>query len=349
MRVSASGVVESPATGPSHRVLEEAATWFAVLDSGDATAAERREWETWLAESAEHRQAWGFVERISRRFDPVRVSPERELAISAYQGATDVRSGRRRTLSGLAALVGGSLLGWAIWRHTPLPDMVLAWTADYRTGTGDVREVVLADGSRVWLNARSAFNADYQAELRSLRLVAGEILVRTAGDARRPFVVDTPQGRLRALGTRFTVRLGSADTLVAVHEGAVEVRTAVTGALALVPAGRQVRFSGVALTPAEATDPAREAWTRGLLVARDVPLSEVVDELRRHHQGYLSLAPEVADLRVFGGYPVRDADRALAMLESVMPIRLRRRLPWWVSIEPRRQSDGDPGQSAKSR
>jgi transmembrane sensor len=42
----------------------------------------------------------------------------------------------------------------------------------------------------------------------------------------------------------------------------------------------------------------------------------------------------VAGLPVFGSYPIADPDRALAMLETVMPIRVRRRLPWWTSIEP---------------
>ena len=332
---------------PSRQALEQAAGWFAVLDSGEATAVERGQWEAWLAESPEHRRAWGYVERISRRFDPVRDSPERDTAITAYRDATGAWPRRRQTLLGIAAVAGSGLLGWVVWRHTPLPAMVQAWTADHRTGTGEVREVALADGTRVWLNAVSAFDADYRGDWRRLRLVAGEILVRTAADTARPFVVDTPQGRLRALGTRFTVRQEQGETLVAVHEGAVEVRTAGTGVTAVVPAGRQVRFTNTALAPVEAADPAREAWTRGLLVARDIPLSEVVEELRRHHRGYLGLAPEVADLRVFGGYPVSDPDRTLAMLESVMPIRVHRTLPWWVSIEPRSQSGQGKGDTGR--
>jgi transmembrane sensor len=227
-----------------------------------------------------------------------------------------------------------------MWRYTSLPGMTQSWLADYRTGTGEVREIALSDGIRVWINAISAFNQDYRPDQRRLHLVRGEILIETAtaiDSLQRPFYVVTPQGRLQALGTRFTVRLDESETFVAVYEGAVEVRTATIGATVIIPAGQQTRFTGASLAGSETADPAdpaREAWTRGLLVARNIPLSDVVQELRRHYHGHLGLAPEVADLRVFGGYPVNDPDRTLVMLESVMPIRVRRTLPWWVSIEP---------------
>ncbi|MFT3815813.1 MAG: FecR domain-containing protein [Acidovorax sp.] len=326
----------TPPSEPSHGVLEQAAEWFALLDSGEAGAADRSQWEAWLAASSEHRVAWSYVERISHRFDPIKDSPERNTAINAYQQATEGGLRRRQGLLSLAALAGTGLLGWAGWRYTPLPGMALAWMSDYHTGTGEVREVALTDGTRVWLNAASAFNADYRDDLRRVRLVMGEILIQTAADASgRPFVVDTPQGRLRALGTRFAVRLDEGETLAAVYNGAVEVRTAGTGATAVIRKGEQTRFTGASLADIEPADPAREAWTRGLLVARNIPLSEVVNELRRYYRGHLGLAPEVAELRVFGGYPVNDPDRALAMLESVMPIRVQRRTSWWVSIEPR--------------
>jgi transmembrane sensor len=47
------------------------------------------------------------------------------------------------------------------------------------------------------------------------------------------------------------------------------------------------------------------------------------------------VSPEVANLPVFGSYPMTDPDRALAMLESVMPIRVSRPMPWWIRVGPR--------------
>lgn len=321
-----------------HQAMEQAAEWFALLRSGEATAADCAQWQVWLNSSADNEQAWHYVECISERFKPIQNSPKRRNAANVFR-AVNSRPGRRRQIVlGIATLMGTSLLSWVTWRHSPLPGIALAWTADYRTGTGEIREITLSDGTRVWLNAASAFNEDYRNNQRRLHLVAGEILIQTAADAFRPFVVNTPQGQLRALGTRFTIRLDQTETFVAVYEGAIEVRTAATGTTAILPAGRQARFTNTSLADSGTADPAREAWTRGILIAQNIPLAEVVQELRRYHNGHLGIAPEVANLPVFGSYPANDPDRALAMLESVMPIRVRRTLPWWVSIEPRNQT-----------
>ena len=43
----------------------------------------------------------------------------------------------------------------------------------------------------------------------------------------------------------------------------------------------------------------------------------------------------VAELRLVGAFPLGDTDRILASLEESLPLRVRRTLPWWVSVEPR--------------
>lgn len=323
------------AAEPTHQALEQAAEWFALLRSGEATADERRRWQTWLERAQENRTAWGYVERISSQFQPVQSSPGRDAAAKGYCAANSRMARRRQMLLGLAALAGTGLSGLAAWRLTPLPGVVLAWAADHRSATGEVRRINLADGSVVWLGTGSAFDEDYSDGLRRLRLLAGELLIETAADPARPFVVDTPQGRVRALGTRFTVRLDGDETLVAVYKGAVEARAAVTGSTRVIQTGEQTRFTDATLAGTQSADPAREAWSRGILVTNNTPLADVATELQRYRGGVLRVAPEIANLPVIGSYPATDPDRALAMLEAVLPIRIQRTLPWWVSIQPR--------------
>jgi len=316
-------------------VLEQAAQWFALLRSGEATDADRARWQSWLTASPEHQAIWHKVERISGRLEPIATSPERLVAVNVFKTARVDTAQRRRFLLSLGAMAGSGWLGWTAWHHSPLPGLALAWMADHRTATGEIRQLVLADGTQVWLASASAFSEDYRSGLRRLQLVAGEILINTAKDTARDFVVDTPQGRLRALGTRFTVRLEANSSFVAVYEGAVEVQAGASGATTLVQAGQQTRFTEHAAEALAPADPAREAWANGILVTKDTPLGEVVAELRRYRRGHLAVAPAIAHLPVFGTYPINDPDRTLAMLETVMPIRVRRPLSWWVSIEPR--------------
>ncbi|WP_235938892.1 FecR domain-containing protein [Schauerella aestuarii] len=328
-----SSTSEHPLNHTGDDALEQAADWFALLRSGEASAADRAAWQAWCNASEANRSAWAQVENIGRRFQPIQTTPNPRDTMGAYRLAT-VNARRRRLVLGLLTIAGTGSLGILAWRHSPAPIWLAAKTADHRTAMGEVRQITLSDGSTVWLGTASAFDEDFSTGLRRLYLRAGEMLIATAADSSRPFVVDTPHGRLRALGTRFTVRLDNADTRLAVYDGAVQARAA-EGAIDIIRAGQEVRMSKRGLTDFKPTDPARESSTRGLFIAQHVPLHAVMHELERYRMGHISLSPDVANLAVFGSYPMTDPDRTLAMLESVMPIRVRRPLPWWIRIEAR--------------
>lgn len=314
--------------------MQAAAEWYALLRSGEASENDHANWQLWLTASEDHQGAWRYVEAVSRSFAPIQATTEPKKTADNLWAANARVLQRRRALAGIAMLAGAGVLAWAGWRHAALPGYVIAHMADHRTGTGEMREITLADGTRVWLNAETAINETFRPELRRLQVVAGEILVDTAPDARRAFVVDTPHGRLRALGTRFTVRLDSdGKTFLAVFQGHVEIRNTADD-LVIIAAGQQIRFNADELGTLAAADPAREAWSRGVLLARDITLGELIAELRRHRGGRIGVAPQVADLRVFGSFPLRNTDEALAMLENILPIEVKRTLPWWISIGP---------------
>lgn len=321
---------------PSHHVMQQAAEWYALLKSEEITKSEKARWHAWLNDSPEHRLAWDYVESVSSRFMPIRSTVDPRRTAAGLQNANARLLKRRQVLLGMAGLAGSGLLGLFAWQHTTLPSMVSAWQADYHTATGEIRDIVLADGTRVWLNTASAINQRYSSYERRLELVMGEILIDTASDASRPFFVDTPQGRLQALGTRFSVRFDEERTFLAVYEGAVKACNH-TGNHIVLPAGQQIHFSTNAFGKAQQADVARQAWSQGILVAQDIALRDVVEELRRYHSGHIGLAPEVANLRVFGNFSLRDTDKTLDMLANVLPVRIQRTLPWWVSIEARKE------------
>lgn len=255
-----------------------------------------------------------------------------DAAIAGIEAARRGVEGRRRVLGGIGGLFA---LGLAGWRHAALPEVVMAWGADYRTATGEQREIALADGTRVWLNTDSALSVDYRADARLLKLVAGEILVQTAGDrSGRPFYVETRFGRMQALGTRFTVNHNQDRTRLDLFESAVEIRNA-AGGVKRLEAGQRAEFTTDRISAIGPAERAREAWHRGVVLAENIPLSQLIDELARYQRAHISVAPEVAGLSVMGVYPADDPDRALAMLENTLPIRVRRTLAWWITAEAR--------------
>ncbi|MFR0689750.1 FecR domain-containing protein [Enterobacterales bacterium AE_CKDN230030158-1A_HGKHYDSX7] len=316
------------ATRPDHATLEQAAQWFSQLNAHPEDRELHARWQQWHAQSPQNRKAWGYVERIGQRFQPL--LEENDLAAQTLRSARTLS--RRSAMRALAVASGSALLGLAGWRQGALRQQWASWSADYRSATGEVREFRLADGSHCWLGGDSALDADFSGDARRLRLYAGEILIDTARD-RRPFFVDTEQGRLQALGTRFSVTRRAAATRLAVFEGAVEISLA--GQKRVVPAGQQASFDAGGISALQPADPAREAWSQGVLLANDLTLGEFIAELAPYRHGHLGVNPAVARLRVMGSFPLQDSERALDMLASILPVRIQRTLPWWVSIEPR--------------
>lgn len=315
--------------------LQEAAEWFATLRAGNVADDDWQAWQQWRAARTVNELAWQRVERIAGKFERV-PDAMRADAHHALNVAKGRQQARRRTLGALSVLGVSALAGMLGWRVAPWQ----VWAADYRTGTGERREIRLADGTHVWLNTNTAIDVDYGATLRQVLMRRGEILVTTAHDTvspRREFVVDTAQGRLRALGTRFTVRQLDDATELSVFEGAVEVRLADgNGAPRVVDAGSQVRFTDREIEAAAPVDLWRESWTTGMLLAENMRLGDFVAELSRYRPGHLGCSPAVADLRLVGAYSLRDTDRVLRALEDTLPVKIVHTLPWWTVVQPRR-------------
>ena len=318
-----------------NRVLEAAAHWYAVLSSGAPSERERADWRAWLAVDPAHRTAWQRVEAISAGFEALSAqSLSREASLAGLEAAAKGRRDRRRLLS--LALIAGATggLAWGV-AGTPVGRRTLAaWRADLSTPVGGSHDVTLADGTRVQLNTDTALRVDYSAALRRLVLLRGEIMISTASDPGRAFVVDTAEGRMQALGTRFNVRSLDGETTLAVFEGAVQAHFA-DGAPAgyRVDAGMRVRGGahGIA-APTQAT-PQDKNWTRGILQVEDMPLAEVLAELGRYRRGHLGCDDAVASIPVTGTFPLRDPERALRMLAEGLSLRVSQPLPWWTRLQ----------------
>jgi len=53
----------------------------------------------------------------------------------------------------------------------------------------------------------------------------------------------------------------------------------------------------------------------------------------RCRNGYLTCAADIADLRLSGGFRLEDTDTLLATLAWTLPVQLRYRSRWWVTLE----------------
>lgn len=319
-------------------VAEAAADWFTRLHGGPATAAEQARWRRWYDAHEDHARAWAHLQSITGALPGLNAGG---LGYRTLHSAPASAS-RRRALGMLAGV--GTAVG-AGWLATGTPQWQQL-AADYRSGTGERQRYTLPDGTELLLGAQSAVALRFTATERRVQLLRGEALFTTGhpGGAlgALPFVVETAEGHIRALGTRFTVRQNDGLTQVAVLEHAVElhpVDAPVGRAPLRLEAGQAATLERGRTQEPTPVGERELAWSRGQLWVDNQRLDDFLVELGRYRSGWLRVDPAVAGLRFSGVFPwgaasgQADADAVLAMLPNSLPVQVRWRTRWWVVVE----------------
>lgn len=348
-------------------IAAEATAWFVRMTSDLVTDADRRDFETWLAQDPDHPEAYAEAEAL---WDTLEELPDlrgvsledREIPLSPPakgEAASPRRPGRpnsRRAIdalrgSGLAAcLLLAALLG--VWGVGLSPgDAYDTWRADHATALGELRSVSLPDGSLVHLNGDTALAVDFTENRRRIVFYRGEAFFVVASDRQRPFEVAVGDGFARVLGTSFNLRAIADRVEVAVVKGRVEVGrrppegrssdrqsggdsvTLAAGQAAGYDAGQGV--TGVIETLSRDLA-AVTAWRQGRLVFADRPLRAVIAELDRHRPGRIVfLDPTIAQERFTGVLSLGDTDLALTAIETTLPVDALRVTPWLTLLRAR--------------
>jgi transmembrane sensor len=307
----------------SAQVLDAAIAWQLSLDSG--SPVEREEFAKWHAAHEEHARAWRQLGMLDQRFS-VASGPARTALLQSREG---IRRRVRKLGSGLASVI--AVFGLALFageRYLPID----YWLADQRTATGEQRTLRLDDGTLINLNTHSAVDVRFDEKQRLVVLQEGEILIETGHGDARPFIVETREGRMRALGTRFLVKREEQGTRLSVLQSAVAAHPQSSPDEQILREGQQMLIRSDGLGPIAALDLGTDAWTRGMLVVDNARLEDLVREIGRYRPGHLGVAAEVADLRITGSFPLKDTNLALSALLPTLPVQIEQHTPWWVTV-----------------
>jgi transmembrane sensor len=313
-----------------------AVEWWMELQSGENTRAQQLALTRWCAEHPDHERAWQHICSVSSRFRGLAEATTGNAGAggTAAARAALTRPGLARRSRGVKALTTLLFAGGATWiagEHVPWR----AWSADARTALGERRTITLADGTRMTLNTDSAVDIRFSNAERRVRLIKGEIMIATghSDGERRPFIVETGQGSLQPLGTRFGVRQRSALCRLDVFEGAVRINPLDAPGLApIVRARQRARFTRDGVSALEPISENEAAWTDGLIVASGMRLGDFVNELDRYRTGHLSCDPSVAGLRLSGTFPLSDTDRVLDTVARTLPVEVVFITRYWGTV-----------------
>lgn len=284
-------------------LAREAFHWLLHLHSGDETPDDWAAFDQWQEASPEHQAAGVRAQRI---WDQI--------------GASLVKTYRSRLPKLpviVAAMIGLGSLAFLSGLFGP-PE---SFFADYHSSTGEIRSVVLRDGSEITLDTGTSF--DVADGDRTVTLYTGQIFVSVKPDHARPFTVIAGKAQARALGTAFAVRRDDTQASIVVTESAVKVTDTGTGESARVDAGSAITFdaAGGLGAPHRVDTGALTAWRHGELKFVDRPLREVVSELERYRRGKIVIVGGgIADLPVRATVNLQRVDEFLSSLRIALPV-----------------------------
>ena len=307
-------------------VLEEAADWLTLIYSDDATEQDKENLLHWQNKSVMHQAAWQKAEQILGTFSKVPASVGRST-LSQLDNVD-----RRKALKACAVLLMATPTTWLAYKQLPWQN----WQADLHTSTGEQQKLNLADGTQLVLNTNTVVNVNFSPQIRRLTLLQGEILITTAKEhssTYRPFIVHSQQGQLQALGTRFSVRQFDGSTQLAVFDGAVEITAKQYSEKVVVEAGQQRNFTATHIQASNKASTNSYLWEKGMILAKNMPVSTLISELSRYRTGVLRCDPNIADMRVSGAFPVDNTNTSLELLQQTLPIQVTSLTPWWVTVK----------------
>lgn len=299
---------------------DEAVAWLVRVQSDAATADDWAALTDWLEGSDARLAAFEDAELIladlDRRKDeiaealpppPPNVAPFPDRAPAPRRPKIWVGAA---IAASLAALIGGP----ALWKASQ------GELATYETKPGEIREIDLADGSRITLDGGSKLSVQLGWRRRRVEMGLAQASFDVAKDASRPFVIGVADQRVRVVGTQFNIRRDEDSVRVTVRRGVVEVaqRDGKGGAPARLTVGQELRHvQGSGRSRLRRVEPdAAFAWSQGQLVADDETLGDIVTDLNRRFPTPIRIAPEAAGKRFSGVIALGDQDAAVRLLAA---------------------------------
>lgn len=308
-------------SGDVTRIKRECREWLALLQSGEANAADRARFTAWLRADPRHQRAYDGLRMLWRDISTLSQLKELEPVPPRPAAKTTRRFLPIAAAAAAAGLAVALLLSQPQSVQQPVTTAAVQ-TEEFQTQLGEVRAIRLADGSTLTLGARSRAIVSFSDSERRVRLDQGEAYFDVARNPARPFYVAAPGTAVRVVGTRFDVRVGDGHVRVAVDEGIV----AVNNRSAALTRGQRIDVlpdgAMTAVTRVDGSEVA--AWREGRLVYDGATLAEVVSDLSRYRSNVTLSSAEAGKLRVTAGLRVEQIDQFVDRLPDILPVRVTR-------------------------
>lgn len=265
---------------PDHldAIEQKGLEWIDRMLSGEATTGDLEDMRRWRSLSARHADALAYAARVRRAV---------AAAAPGFAETPAPRPAAGRAYASRRAFLGGGALAASVTAYLAARPPMDLWPslgemfADYRTRTGERREVALRSGVVLDLNTQTSLALRSDSEGRQAELIDGEALANVDVPGDRRFVLSAADGKVSAVRARFNVQRIGHRVAVTCISGRTDVSCG--AGRTRLEAGQHVDYGlgGLGVVTEVSADVAA-AWSNGLLIFHDQPLSEVIANVNRY-------------------------------------------------------------------
>jgi ferric-dicitrate binding protein FerR (iron transport regulator) len=270
--------------------------------NGTASLSEEEEVKLWLAADPQNER---ILNRERKIFDimtlmPDSMTPEVSMEVKAPLSRRLLREAVKAAV--VAAVVLSGVYLWDSSRRGANRSLLQTVTVP----AGQRVQLVLPDGSRVWLNAQTevSYPPDFGKDSRMVNL-RGEAYFEVSAGAKYPFVVKTPAGEARAAGSKFNVEYYASEGIfrTTLMSGKVMVASAESPGIeiSLLPGKMLSLQAGGRFVEEAVHDYARYRWIEGLICFREASFIDVMKAFEKYYGASIRVRNESLGRYVFTG------------------------------------------------
>lgn len=309
--------------------------------ANESSDEERSSLEAWISENEDNRRffdkvkkLWqasevctdNFYPNVEAAWQKVKQAKGKVRPLHVEEQKAGVNNKQWLPYAASVALLLTALVGW--WS---MKDTHFVQKLSFQNETIEANQkgqVVLADGSKVWLNSNTRFY--YPDAFGSERTVylEGEAYFEIARDEDKPFVIYSGKSVTEVLGTSFNVNT----------EADVVTVTVASGRVALYPEGNKegqvVLEKGEAglfmnkdkkVSKARNEDVNYRSWQTGVLTFEDASLAAVAKALSRHYDTEIVLIDKASEnCRLTSSFKNQTLDEVLELIRLTLDIEIKK-------------------------
>ncbi|QKF73334.1 sigma factor regulatory protein, FecR family [Aliarcobacter faecis] len=303
--------------------IEEKAAYFFTCKKDGFTKNQEKEFLFWIDENIEHKKAFEKLERLQLLCSSLSKSTKERISQEVHQSIKSRKALKKTNLLKIVASVI-FILGATLFT---INEYLNFGIKHIYTSNKELRDIVLPDGSKVILDAKTKLDIKYYSDKREVNISEGKALFEVSSNPNKPFIVNADMIKVEVLGTNFEVKNEKDKIAVDVISGKVKVEQNKNDEfqqLAILTQGKHISFdkqsSKTVLKDIDIKNIA--SWKDGVLFFQDYSLQKAIDEFKKYKDIDIVIQKDIQKYSISGSFGIDDIDKFIFALSKIYPIKV---------------------------